>query len=101
VSLSFGVGHNDNQLLAVGCGDGQLMIYKVPISFRSPGMKKLSRCGNSSSNSVRSFCRPREIEGPCGRGAAERGKCKEYWEGGLRGESSGRGSLDEDKVDIE
>jgi WD40 repeat protein len=30
VSLSFGVGHHDKQLLAVGCGDGSLMIYKVP-----------------------------------------------------------------------
>lgn len=30
VSLSFGLGHNDKQLLAVGCGDGSLMVYKVP-----------------------------------------------------------------------
>jgi hypothetical protein len=37
VSLSFGVGHNDKQLLAVGCGDGQLMIYKVPDFMSKPG----------------------------------------------------------------
>ena len=36
VSLSFGVGHNDKQLLAVGCGDGSLMIYKVPDFMSKP-----------------------------------------------------------------
>jgi hypothetical protein len=37
VSLSFGIGHNDKQLLAVGCGDGSLMIYKVPDFMAKPG----------------------------------------------------------------
>jgi WD40 repeat protein len=37
VSLSFGVGHNEKQLLAVGCGDGSLMIYKVPDFMSKPG----------------------------------------------------------------
>lgn len=37
VSMSFGVGHNDKQLLAVGCGDGLLMIYKVPDFMAKPG----------------------------------------------------------------
>ncbi|OHS93416.1 hypothetical protein TRFO_11840 [Tritrichomonas foetus] len=36
ISLSFGVGHNDKQLLAVGCGDGSLMIYKVPDFMSKP-----------------------------------------------------------------
>jgi WD40 repeat protein len=36
VSLAFGVGHHDKQLLAVGCGDGSLMIYTVPAFMAKP-----------------------------------------------------------------
>lgn len=36
VSISFGVGHNDKQFLAVGCGDGSLMIYKIPEFMSKP-----------------------------------------------------------------
>jgi hypothetical protein len=47
VSLSFGVGHNEKQLLAVGCGDGSLMIYKVP--------EFMSRAGNEEAEQMRKF----------------------------------------------
>ena len=36
MSLSFGVGDNGRQLLAVGCGDGSLMIYEVPEFMSKP-----------------------------------------------------------------
>lgn len=36
ISLNFGIGHNDKQLLAVGCADGSLMIYKVPEFMSKP-----------------------------------------------------------------
>ena len=40
VTICFGVGHNDKQLLAVGCGDGSLMIYKVPEFMSKPNSEE-------------------------------------------------------------
>lgn len=36
MSLSFGIGQGEKQLLAVGCGDGSLMIYEVPEFMSKP-----------------------------------------------------------------
>lgn len=45
-SLRFGVGHNDKQLLAVGCGDGSLMIYKVPEFMSKPSNEEVEQMKN-------------------------------------------------------